>query len=228
MEIGIGKQYINKTWRFLAPTLKEYGSSFIKKFNGMHKLAMGIYDDTFEDTSVFDGRNLFILLDSYYQHKYTQDTLVGLRTQDFYVKDYPFTSNIKHSREHMLVLKVPDRYYHAYDMFLEGKYSKMYSFEECNAFYADLLQQEYINSDDHRKLLDYDILIKRSSQVDIIFKNKIYDEFNQEIDVYDLKNMEWELPLVNKEEVFNSTAKNIFFDKEINMNWKTDKEIKLL
>ena len=69
MKIKIGEVYVNKTWRFLLPSLKGHGDVFVRKFNPLFKLGMGISDYYLRDTEYCKEKNLFIMIDNAHHYK---------------------------------------------------------------------------------------------------------------------------------------------------------------
>ena len=62
--------------------------------------------------------------------------MTWLKYQGQVVADYPY-DNAEGSRKHMFVLLVPNRYHSAYDRFIEGKYSEMYTDEQMSILFND-------------------------------------------------------------------------------------------
>ena len=52
MEIEIGKFYVNKTWKYLLPCMKDYGSTFTAKMSSVFKLGFGIGDSLLENKEI--------------------------------------------------------------------------------------------------------------------------------------------------------------------------------
>lgn len=211
MDISIGNQYSNKTWRFLLPSLQGYGNMFINKLSPVFKLAAGIYDDTFEDTAMYEGRNLFIMIDVAYKPKYVEDYLMWLREHPSYVGDYPVDALANPQRKHIIVVKVPEVFNKAYDNFIKGKYSEMYEREHLNILFKRTLSRQ--NEDNpliQGKLLDYEILSKTGVKARAKHKIRILEEFGEHIDNYTLDIMEWELPLECSKEIFYSKRESVY------------------
>lgn len=204
MKIEIGERYVNKTWRFLMPTLKGFGDTFIMKFNPVFKLAVGIHD-TLLDGSVFsDGRNIYILCDKLVQEKAYNDFYNWVKFEPYFRTDYCPESNITKSRKHMIVLEIPEIFHGAYDKFVKSEYSNMYSKEHIQILF----------SSSERKA-DFDILMKSGNAYDNLIRNA-NKEFGTTVTSFNEYPEHLELPLKASEEVFNcEVGQNVYFTKEI-------------
>lgn len=198
MQGELGKCYINKTWRFLMPCLRAHGDEFVNKFNHLFKLGVGIFDTTVSGTKYAEGRNIFIMLDKAAHSFYFNDFMEFVRGQSYFVADYCPEEDILKARRHIIVLEVPGDFHHAYDQFLLGNYSQMYTEEELKT---------YFNTTGRK--VEYAIL-KRTDDAKKEFIKKIKKEFNTDVTIDDLKWAELELPLKRKEEVFNYKNQNKF------------------
>ena len=81
MNIKIGEIYVNKTWRFLLPCLKGHGDAFVRKFNPVFKLGMGISDHYLKDTDYCKEKNVFIMIDKAYHEKLSEDFIARVEKQ---------------------------------------------------------------------------------------------------------------------------------------------------
>lgn len=205
MEIQVGKNYVNKTWRFLLPCLRGHGDIFIKKFNPVFKFAVGIHDTLLDGNPLSDTKNIYLLCDKLYQPRYYEEFLNWVRNQPFYVHDYCPDADITKSRKHIIGITIPERFSNAYDMFLEGKYSQMYTTEEINVLFA--------NSE---RVKERDVLLKSVSLHDEFIKS-VNLEFNTDISIEDIihNDIELELPPKLSQEVFHYKAgERVFFLNE--------------
>ena len=184
MNIEIGKQYENKTWFYLTPVLRGHGNTFITKFNSVWKLAVGIHDMLLDGSDIANGRNIYILFDKKFNESKFEDFLQYVKYQDYYKADYSFDTDLQNSRKHMIIIKVPKMFNNAYDMFLKGKYSKMYEKEYLEKFF----------SSKNRKHV-YDIMTKKSRETFNNYIKKIEETFNVQFDsddtLHNLYNGEW-------------------------------------
>lgn len=191
MQIEIGRLYVNKTYKYLLPCLSVYGLSFVEKLNGIYNLAFGIHDASLDGTHFENQKLVYILCDKLYQPARFQNFLNYIKHQEYFVHDYPFDS-LESGRQHMIVVKFPEEYYSAYDNFLEGKYSKMYSFDEIEKLFPD--------DDSEAK----QVIIKSVSMRDI-FITKVNNCFGSNLTAEDVRNnnMEYDFPIEKVKEVFN-------------------------
>lgn len=199
MEIEIGKMYVNKTWRFLVPCLRDYGNSFVDKFNPLFKLAVGIHDSLFDNTDIEKGRNIFIMLNKNYQLNSFNLFKEWVKQQDYYVTDYCPDSNLQKSSKHIIVIKFPERYADAYDNFLQGRYSKMFSLEDSKNLF-----------DKNETELK---IVTKNSTLTSDFIKKVNEEFSVNLVISDFigESPELELPPIREEEIFNCIKNNKVF-----------------
>lgn len=208
MDIRIGKQYINKTWRFLIPCLRGHGDAFVKKFNPIYKLAVGIHDNLLDGSSLSNGRNIYLMLDKQYKPKEYEKFIDFLQYQEYYKGDYCPDSEIISSRKHIVIIEVPEAFSSTYDYFLKGEYSNMYSDEELKLFF---------NGPSRKK--DYEILSKTGNALNEFVKN-VNQEFNVDSKLGDFNKSELEFPLIKKEEIFNcEDGDRIYFNEKLDKVW---------
>lgn len=204
MQIEIGKRYVNKTWRFLYPCLRGHGDVFVKKFNPLYKLAVGVSDDIVKGTQYSKERNIFILIDTMFQPKLVQEFLSYITFQPFYKHHYYVDNHeLTQARKMMLVLSVPDMFYEAYDNFIIGRYSQMYDTDETKKLFSNI---------DRKK--EFDILTKNYSLEDEFIKS-VNEEFDTNVYYFDEPIKEYELPLKPSEEIFNYQSNNYYLIKEL-------------
>lgn len=219
MKFEIGKQYVNKTWRFLLPCLKDYGNVVTTKLSNLYKVGAFVYDDNMTGVSKLKGENIFLVIDVQVKKYITQKLLNWFRNQDFYVHDYFFGDTLQ-DRYLILVLKIPDEYKKSYYHFLDGNYSKMYTKEERIKLFSNVLREKSDTPSRGRRLQDYYVLSRnRNQRILENYQRKVKDMFNVNVPDNALDVGELELPLINTEEILNNTQTNIFFNREINMHW---------
>jgi hypothetical protein len=64
--------------------------------------------------------------------------LIYIRDQKFYEHDYAVSET-----EHMVIIKIPDRFRHAYEMFFKNRYSEMYTLDDLEYLnFTNLLKFE--------------------------------------------------------------------------------------
>ena len=192
MQIEIGRYYINKTWKYLRPCLKDYGEMFVVKYSRVYKLAVGIHDTLLDGHPIERERAIFILLDRKWNQRAFDNFIRWIRHQEYHLLDYPFDDMLK-GRQHMVVLRIPDTYDHAYDQFIKGRYSKMYVKEEIARFYDD----RYTNEREIK-----DILLRRPNAKKA-FMEKIRNTFGTIVTDTDMLEIEYDFPPEKRKEIFN-------------------------
>lgn len=214
MQIHTGKLYKNKTLKYLYPSLKFYGEDLTDNLRNLVKLAVGI-GDTNDYT---EEQNIYILLDTkpimnkdYNVVSYSiklQTFLEWFRLQKYYVKDY--IVRVKNEGDkHMIVIRVPNTLCTAFNNFIKGKYSKMYSNTQIEFYFGDRVIQdkdveEIINKELRgiRGVLTKD---KTSMREHIVRVNK---DFNTNIKLEEVFEVfECDYPLRLSEEIFNYEKK---------------------
>lgn len=210
MNIQIGECYVNKTWRFLLPCLRGHGDVFVRKFNPVFKLAVGIHDMLVDGSPIMNGRSIFILCDKLVHQREFENFLEWIKYQSYYIADYCPDSEILKSRKHVIVVAVPERFNDAYDHFLQGSYSTMYLEDEIKLLFSGEVRKQ-----------EYDILMRGAKTVDDFVK-KVNIEFGTTAMPEDFKMAELDFPLVKTEEIFNyKQGDTIYFNEQIDKVWKT-------
>jgi hypothetical protein len=223
MDIKIGKQYVNKTWRFLVPCLRGHGTTFVNKFNPLFKLAVGIHDTYLDGSTISNGRNIYILIDKKYKPNEYEKFMDYIKYQDYFKGEYCPDSEVVSSRKHIVIIEVPKQFNNAYDNFLQGKYSKMYSDDELKILYASILAKKSLTDDQKAKMRDYEILSKTGTDGLNTFLKSVNEEFDVIVNPSDFTTpeTEWELPLKKKEEIFNyPNGKGVFFNEKLDKVWQ--------
>ena len=217
MKIEYGKIYINKTWRFLVPTLKFYKGDFVKKFSALFKLAVGIHDTLLDGSEISENNNLYVLVDKKYNEEAFYDFLDYCEGKTYFIDKYAYEDNVVNSRKYMIVLKIPSKFSHAYACFLRGEYSQMYLDEDLQQLYFNALK----NPEKYKsQFINYQILSKTGNIALEKFTSTIKEEFNVDVSTDDFYETEWELPLVKKEEIFNFKENTtIYFNEKIDKKW---------
>lgn len=150
MEIRYGKKYQNKTSSYLLPCIIEgYDNIFSMKIKELFILGCGLKDMAiannpdydFEDTKPF-----YLLLDTVSVKRKSEDFLHWISYQPQYLYDYPMDLI---GRGHMLILDFPNKYENAYNKFLKGKYSEMFTKGE--------LEGLFLKSTEEYKVLTKDV-----------------------------------------------------------------------
>lgn len=213
MNIEIGKYYVNKTWRFLLPCLRGHGDIFVRKFNPVFKLAVGIHDTLLDGSELSSGRNIYLLCDKKSQEDRFNQFLEWIRYQEYFKGDYCPDADFTKSRKHMIIIEIPEMFHNAYDMFLKGQYSKMYSRENQLNLFINIQEP---------KVKEFNILSLDSSYIKE-FVDIVNKEFDSNVKVSEFQDglKELELPLKTCEEIFNCNDENqrVFFVEELDKVW---------
>jgi hypothetical protein len=182
IKIRFNELIINKTSRFVKPSLRLYGEDFVSKISSVFKLAYGLKD---VNNPKNYNNHIFILVDASKCRQHFIDTLAWVRLQEYYQDDYAVDSLVN-GRLHMIVIKLPD----VIDLskFYKGKYSEMYVNEEL----IEMLE-------DNDKAI-----VKKDSKYKKTFVNKINKYFETTLKETEL-NSEAELelpPNIDESEIF--------------------------
>lgn len=209
MDIEIGKYYDNKTWKYLLPCLRGHGDTFVSKYNPVFKLAVGIHDTLVDGSPMFkDLRVIFLMCDKKHQERKFEEFLNWISYQDYYKTDYCPSADLA-SRKHVIVLTIPEEYIDAYDYFLQGKYSLMYTQKQIDFLFSNPTRKN-----------EKDILM-RNSNVFIPFMEKVREEFGINPNPKDFISSEYELPLKRNEEIFNCVDnQRVYFNEELDKVWQ--------
>jgi len=195
MQIEIGKLYTNKTVKYLVPALNYYGPTLKTKLNLVFKLAFGVYDSLLEGTYLEGQKNIFILVDKYVRPDLYQNFIDWVKHQEYYITDYAYDSILEHnSRKQMIVLAFPPTLADAYDKFLLGKYSLMYTKTEIQTFFGE----------DNKALARH--VLTKTHYAKLEFIVKVKETFGTVLEQQDFLEGSWEydLPPNSEEEFFNT------------------------
>jgi hypothetical protein len=195
MQIEIGHLYVNRTLRYLVPALNYHGPTLKTKLNLVFKLAFGIHDSLIEGTYLEGQKNIYILVDKLVRTDLYQNFMDWIKHQEYYVTDYAYDSILDHnSRKQMIVLAFPPKLADAYDKFLLGKYSLMYTKSEIQEYFGDE------NKATVRQVLTKSYFAKSQ------FKIQVKETFGTILEEQDFLQGSWEydLPPNEEEEFFNT------------------------
>lgn len=138
--------FVNKTLHYLYPQIGVYGKTLMESLhgsNGQNILAVGYLDWVYKRVKDVSHEGLlFILVDKNGKYNLEKGRYVSLekgkinfesflkyiRTHKAYLDDYMF--DFKNCHHHMVILRLPKRFERAYQPFLKGEYSKMYTSDE--------------------------------------------------------------------------------------------------
>lgn len=195
MDIIVGRLYINRTVKYLVPGLGFYGPTLKTKLNLVFKLAFGIHDTLLTGSHLEGQKNIYILIDKLVRPDLFQNFMDWVKHQEYFVTDYVYDSILEaHSRKHMIVLAYPPSMGDAYDKFLLGKYSKMYTKQEITSYFAE-----------ESKIETRQVLVK-TVHAKHRFVSLIKATFNTQLEEQDFLIGSWEfdLPPNEEEEYFNT------------------------
>lgn len=193
MQIQLGRHYVNKTWKYLLPTVKSYGSIFLGKYSSLFKLAAGIYDASFNGKDE-DEKLLFILFDKQVKPALFTNILEHFRYQTYYHSDYAY-DDMEDGRMHMVVFKIYEEWHEAYNAFRQGKYSQMYNQTQINFLFRGV--------DD----TSVDVLNRTDAAYERMIQN-IKVSFNSNVTKQDLIGNELDFPIEEFKEIFNFNINN--------------------
>lgn len=146
--------YTNKTRKYLLPCLKEYGANFIVRLSNVFKIAVGIGDIVISNRKIKHEKHIFILLESTIAAPYFVEFIEWIRQEPMYQDDYVF-DNIQKSTAHMVILKIPEKFYDTFETFKLGDYSKMYTKEEINKFFSNNPDIQKVFIKDHNYKIEF-------------------------------------------------------------------------
>ena len=170
----------NKTRKYLYPPLISLGRDFINHFTKQNKMAFGINDVITHFCNIFYENSLFILLKP--ESVNFQFFLEWLQSKDYYVNDYSYDS-LLFGKYHIIVIKYPVKT--AYQNFLEGKYSQMFTENEIKKYFKKedtigILKKEKSQKEKFKKMI----------QKEFEYQGLITDFFIEEYDIIFSKNQE--------------------------------------
>ena len=197
---------INKTIRFLVPAFKKYGNEFIKYFNSLNILRIGVYDNLLENNNMYKGENIFVKhLKSPYKFDENKDFYEFLENKEYFIGKYCPDIDVVSSLKEVIVIKFPSIYKNAYKEFMCGAYSKMYSETELDFIFNSVKNVKFFKK-------NYEILSKTNKENLIEFVNILNKEYGGNFSEEDIsKESEWELPPKMSEEVFNYELDTKFY-----------------
>lgn len=209
MKLEVSKFYKNKTRLFLLPCLLHNGPEFQMRFNRVYKFAVGIHDTSLNNHNLTEEPLIYILLDKELSRKYFTEFINWLKGQDYFVKDYVSSPDLS-SRKHMIILRIPKLYHNAYQAFMNGRYSEMYTEEQKVLLFKEHHRQKALKVIDktHDALLDY------VQQINAIFEHDLTPAQAKE-------HSEYAFPLIPQHEIFNysGTVDDREFNKNYNKVW---------
>lgn len=193
MKIQVGSIAMNKTKKYLLPCLKYYGEDFEQKFHAMWKWAVGIGDIITIKSNVQFEKHIFILADMKRNTETFNDFQLWIREQPYYADDYAF-DNLLTGHLHMFVVKLPEKFYDAFETFKKSEFSKMFSHKDLYDFFSDKPDVVQVVIKDHEYKLKFAKQLQEQFNV-YLREDEIDDKF------------ELDLPVNPDEEFFNDHLK---------------------
>ena len=183
MKIQIDKIYMNKTWKYLFPMLKDYNDDvLIALLNSLHIAATGIGDFLIKKNL---EQHIFILINQRSNPRLFSNLINYIIDKDYFEDDYVF-DNIATGCLHMVILKLPKN---VISTFFDGRYSHLYTYTERKNFF--------------RKKDEAYSVINKHYDYKFQFINQLKEEFGTVLEIGEIGNRELDLPPKKKEEIFN-------------------------
>lgn len=208
MQIQSGKLYENRTWKYIYPCLKYYGTTLMGYLHSFYKLGVGVKDHNVE----IEGNCIYILIDTKVHLEgtpvdaYRQNLskfLEWVKYQHFYVSDYVF-EGLDINEKHIVVIRVPEEHNRTYARFLKGKYSEMYTKEEIAKYFAFVnINNKDLEKKINEKLQMVRATLNKNSNYLPKFLEELNNEFNTNLSLEEIRNHELDFPPVQEEEIFN-------------------------
>lgn len=186
MKISIGQVFANKTLKYVLPLLrKHYDDVLITMVNSVSVLAVGIGDFVIQEQH---NQHIFILVDSKVNARIFYELIGYIMDKEYFMNTYAY-DNALTGRMQMIVFKLPEN---VMNKFMNGEYSKMYSFEDA----CDLIKHENV----------FDVIVKNPKH-----KPKFIDEVEVEYgyrlkvcgELDEVGDRELDIPPEKKNEIFN-------------------------
>lgn len=188
--------YINQTSRYIMPYFAKSTNYKLFIDNSKYWKAFGIGDYMFN--SELDN-HIFCLT----QVNANIDLLTNL---DGYLTDYVYYEDIDNLHMFVYELNKPD----LVETFKKGLYSQMYTIEEIDKYIPKTITRNGIEN----YTTTYQVLTKKEEYAST-FKNRIKLDFNVEVDIEDINELDY--PPVLSNEIFNYTVDSTI--KEINYEY---------
>jgi hypothetical protein len=186
MKIQIGNIVMNRTFRYLRPVMREYGPDFLMYYEMMFKVAIGIGDIIIVGSNIKFEKHLFFLVNTRRSRKSFIEALQWIRGHESYEDDYAF-DQIHYGFLHMVVLRIPEKYYRTLYHFKMSRYSKMYTEQDIKKWFEN--REEYK-------------VLTKNKEYRIEFVRSINERFDSQIEAKDFTG-ELDFPISEEDEFFN-------------------------
>ncbi len=191
MKIKIGRVFKNRSLKYLLPLTKKYHDDMlVTMLNSVGILAIGIGDMVY-NSELFKHQHLFILIDNKANPTIFNELIEYVMDKDYYEDDYSY-DNLLTGRMQMIIFKLPEN---VIDKFLQGKYSKLYYYEDARDFIIDDST--------------FNVLIKSKKHKPTFIK-ELEIEFGTTLKLEEIGDRELDIPPKKDEELFNYKYKNLF------------------
>ena len=193
--LSIGKVFKNRTLVYLVPALSYYGSTFNAKLMVLPIKAFGIFD---EDLKAFEQysyrKSIYVLVDCSIKKSVTISVLNWFKNQEYYVDIVPYSN--PEGDHKLLIIDFPEEFSGAYDNFILGKYSFMYSKEEVNKFFSPKVNEF------HDKAVN---VFNKTEKAALEHIQAVKKHFNADLKLEDLKGKgyQYDFPPKKEQEFFN-------------------------
>ncbi len=184
--------YKNRTYHYLVPSLAYYGPQFKTKLLNLRLHAFAIGDNDLKDLSVLQNRKcIYIMFNYHINRSHTTNVINWFKNQDYFVDCVPYVDTDK--PYWLLIIDYPEPLLGAYEKFLLGKYSQMYSKEELKL---------YFDSSKHKEALS---VINKTAEAGLIHISRVKEDFDTTLTFKDLSanGYQYDYPPRKEEEVFN-------------------------
>lgn len=209
----------NRTRRYLYPIINSFGKTFLQELLhiteytrgeiGQTVLSVNLCDLIYYRCKGFDN-HLFMIFDTkgvydFNKGKYINpieakkrflNFLVFARNNKSYVADYQYL----YGKKHCIVFEIPIEYRNAYEKFLKGQYSQMYSLEQLSELgFHPFLKVGKKNTQEPNA--NYVVLTKDKNLGVVVLKHKIKEAYG--VDSPPENPTEYDILWENSEEVLN-------------------------
>ena len=186
MNLQLNTHYSNKTWRFLFPCLRAHGEEFMEKIATISIMAVGVGCGQLDESP-----NLYILYNKEFKQEALYSLLAYLHKEGLLVESFSYDKDIRDGLQTMLVVKLPEEFHEAYQHFINGYYSQMFSIEQIEELFA------------YKLWFPETSILGKEDESGKKFLQKVNEEYGSTVKFGDIQHWEYESPIVLKEEVFN-------------------------
>ena len=195
MHIRSGKLYENRTWKYLYPCLRSYGSTLKGYLNSVFKIAVGIGDSNVE----MESNCIYILIDTN-----VHGTGVSIEQYRENISNFLDWIRLQPSEKHMVAIRIPKEFHRTYARFMSGKYSDMYSKDQIEDYFQYIsIPDKKLEAEKNEVLQVTRAVLKKSKAYLPTFVSKVNADFGTTCVEDDLATSEFDYPPMKQEEIFN-------------------------